>query len=335
MYLVKKIGFLLLVTFALSACSKSDHSIAEDQKSTKADQVEKTYKIGLMQISKHPALDAATKGFKQALNDKNLKVEFIFQNAQGDMNNNSIIANNLVGREVDLIFANSTPCAQAALSVTKDIPIVFTSVADPIGAKLIHSMQHSENNVTGTTDNHPDAIPKILKFIAEEFPGKRIGMIYNSGEQNSLVAIQTIKEYIKDTAFTLIPVAITNSSEVKQAAESLAGRVDFIFINTDNTVASAIKSVVHVCENEKIPLFVAWIEPVKYEGAFAAYGFDYEDLGYQAGEMASLILIDKKKPSDLAIEYPRKLKLYINKRAANKMDVKIKTQWDKIAEYIE
>lgn len=298
---------------------------------------DKTFTIGLMQIVQHPALDAAMAGFKRALQDKKLKVQYIYQNAQGDINNSNVIARNLVSDDVDLIFANSTPCAQSALSATKDIPIIFTSVADPVGAKLVNSLSNPGGNITGTTDNHPDAIPNILKFINKEFDGKRIGMIYNAGEQNSISTLKQIKQFIKDkgTDLKLIPVAITNSSEVKQAAQSLVGRVDFIFINTDNMVASAMKSIVSVCEDEKIPLFVGWMEPVKQEGAFASYGFDFDSLGYQTGEMASKILINKMQPSEIPVEYPKTLMLTINKTAAKKMGVKLKPEWDKIANYVE
>ncbi|WP_047757626.1 ABC transporter substrate-binding protein, partial [Geobacillus sp. ZGt-1] len=116
---------------------------------------EKTYKIGVTQIVEHPSLDAARKGFQQALKDKGLSVEYDVQIAQGDQSNNQTIANNFVSDGVDLIFANSTPSAQAALNATKDIPIVFTSVTDPVGAQLVQSMEKPGGNVTGTTDTHP------------------------------------------------------------------------------------------------------------------------------------------------------------------------------------
>lgn len=324
------LGLFLTSVLFLSGCN--------DRQTSQSNQIKENSKIltvGLMQIVQHPALDAATKGFKNALRDKNLKINYIYQNAQGDLNNSNIIAKNLVNDDVDLIFANSTPCAQSALSVTKDIPIVFTSVADPVGAKLVSTMSRPGGNITGTTDNHPDAIPNILKFIEKEFPGKRIGMIYNAGEQNSISTLARIKEMVKDSKLKIIPVAITSSAEVKQAAQSLVGRVDFIFINTDNMVASAMKSIVSVCEDEKIPLFAGWMEAVKHEGAFASYGFDFETLGYQTGEMASQILLGVKSPSEMPVEYPKKLKLVINKTAANKMGITLKSEWDKIAEYIE
>ncbi len=110
------------------------------------------------------------------------------------MNNNQTIANNFVADGVDLIFANSTPSALGALNATKDIPIVFTSVTDPVGAKLVQSMENPGGNVTGTTDTHPDAIPKTVQFIDQFVNGNRVGMIYNAGEQNSVAQIDAVKK---------------------------------------------------------------------------------------------------------------------------------------------
>lgn len=295
---------------------------------------EKVFNIGAMQIIEHPSLDRALQGFKQALLDKGINVKYNLQNAQGDMNNNNIIAQNFVGDKVDLIFANSTPCAQAALSATKDIPIIFTSLSDPVSAQLVPSLNETTGNITGTIDTHPQAIPSMVKFIANEFDGKRIGMIYNAGEQNSITQVELVKKEAKKVGLKVIPVTVSNTSEVKLAAQSLIGRIDFIYIISDNTVVSAIKSVIDVANEEKIPLFTGELDSVKL-GAFAAYGFDYQDIGYEAGEMAAQILTADKTISQLPVQYPKNLKLLINKSAAEKMGITLKQKWDAIAEYIE
>jgi putative tryptophan/tyrosine transport system substrate-binding protein len=295
---------------------------------------EKKYQIGVTQIVEHPSLDAAFKGFKQALKDKGLSVSYDVQIAQGDMNNNQTIANNFVSDGVDLIFANSTPSAQAALNATKDIPIVFTSVTDPVGAQLVQSMEKPGGNVTGTTDTHPDAIPKTVQFIDKYINGNRIGMVYNAGEQNSVAQVDVVKQAIKGTDLQIVPVSVSTSAEVKQAAESLVGKADCIYIITDNTVVSALESVIQVASEHDIPLFVGELDSVK-RGGFAAYGFDYYDIGYEAGEMAVQILKDGKKPADLPVQYPQKLKLLINKKAAKDMGIELNPEWDSIAEYME
>ncbi|WP_339170948.1 ABC transporter substrate-binding protein [Anoxybacillus sp. FSL W8-1294] len=325
---LKTCGALLLAGSVLAGCS--------EEKTTKetSGEKEKTYKVGVTQIVEHPSLDAAFNGFKKALEDKGLKVEYDVQIAQGDMNNNQTIANNFVADGVDLIFANSTPSALGALNATKDIPIVFTSVTDPVGAKLVQSMEKPGGNVTGTTDTHPDAIPKTVQFIDQFVDGNRVGMIYNSGEQNSVAQVDAVKKAMEGTDLTIVPVSVSTSAEVKQAAESLVGKVDCFYVITDNTVVSALESVIQVANDQDIPLFVGELDSVK-RGGFAAYGFDYYDIGYEAGVMAADILEGKKKPSELPVQYPQKLKLVINKKAAQEMGVEWRSEWDSMAEFIE
>ncbi|HWO97681.1 MAG TPA: ABC transporter substrate-binding protein [Bacillus sp. (in: firmicutes)] len=318
---------MLLMT---AGCSSNADTTAGGEGEKKQD----SYVVGVTQIVEHPSLDEAYKGFQAALKDKGLDVKYDVQIAQGDMNNNQTIAQNFAGDGVDLIFANSTPSALGALNATKDIPIVFTSVTDPIGAGLVKSFEEPGANITGTTDTHPDAIPNTIKFIDKYEEGSKIGMIFNSGEQNSVAQIDMVKEAVKGTDLKIVEAPVSTSAEVKQAAESLVGNADVIYIITDNTVVSALESVVKVASDEDIPLYVGELDSVK-RGGFAAYGFNYYDIGYQTGEMAASILSGDKKPSDIPVEYPDKLKLLINKKAAEDMGVKLLPEWDKEAEYAE
>ncbi|SFC42708.1 putative ABC transport system substrate-binding protein [Bacillus sp. OV322] len=319
---------LLCTAAFLSGCGSSTSSNGNE--SGKKEEV----KIGVTQIVQHPSLDEAFKGFKQALKDKGVKAKYDVQNAQGDQNNNQTIANNFAGDKVDLIFANSTPSALGALNATKQIPIVFTSVTDPVDAKLVKSMDKPGGNVTGTTDTHPDAIPKSIKFIGDELGAKKVGTIYNSGEQNSAVQVKKLKEEAAKSGIKVVESSVSTSAEVKQAAESLAGKVDALYIITDNTVVSALESVVMVSKSKHLPLFVGELDSVK-RGGFAAYGFSYYDIGYEAGIKASEILKDGKKPADIPVDYPQKLKLVINEKAAGDMGVTIKDSWKKEAEIIK
>lgn len=193
----KKSMLLLLVTAAtmlvLVACGKKDETQDE-----KANADEKTYKVGILQYVEHPSLNEATKGFKAALKESGLKVEYDEQNAQGDPANNTTAANNLVGAGNDLIFANATPSAQAVQTATADIPVLFTSVTDAVGAELIQSMEKPGANVTGTVDTHPEAIPNTVKFIANELKIKKLGMVYNAGEQNSRAQVDIVKKKQKN-----------------------------------------------------------------------------------------------------------------------------------------
>jgi putative tryptophan/tyrosine transport system substrate-binding protein len=335
--MIKKLKILAAASLVgvtlLSGCgSESTEGNASDSEK------EKTFKIGLTQFAEHPSLDAATEGFKKALEDEGFKegdnVEFDFQNAQGDMNNTQTIANNFVGDKVDLIFANATPSAVSALNATKDIPILFTSVTDPIGAGLVEALDKPGDNITGTTDNHPDGTAKTIHFIVEEAGAKNIGVISNAGEQNSEVQVDQVKKLAEEQGATVIEASVSTSAEVKQAAESLVGRVDAIYVPTDNTVVSALESVISVANSEKIPLFVGELDSME-RGAIAASGFSYYDLGYQTGKMAVDILKGSKKVSDIPVELPGSLKLVINKKAAEAQGLEVKEEWAEIAEFFE
>ena len=326
---VKAVSIALAGMLLLAGCGSKESSGSSEKSGS-----EKEFNVGITQFAPHPSLDAATEGFKQALKDKGLKVNFDEQNAQADMNNTQTIANNFVGDKVDLIFANATPSATAALNATKDIPIVFTSVTDPVGAGLVKSFDKPGNNITGTTDNHPDATKKTISFITDEVKAKNVGVIYNSGEQNSEVQVKAVKKLVEEKGAKLVDVSVANTSEVKQAAESLAGRVDAIYIPTDNTVVTALDAVIAVANSKKIPLFVGELDSMK-KGAVAASGFSYYDLGYQSGVMAADILSGKKKTSEIPVELPKSLKLVINKKAAEAQGLKVKDEWSKLGEFYD
>ncbi|MDW0115404.1 ABC transporter substrate-binding protein [Sporosarcina thermotolerans] len=286
----------------------------------------KTYKIGVTQIVEHPSLNAAYDGFKKALEDAGIKAEFDVQIAQGDNSANTTIATNLVSSGVDLIFANSTPSAQAAASATTDIPIIFTSVTDAVGAELVESMEEPGGNVTGTIDAHPDAISETMKFLKEQLGAKKVGMVFNSGEQNSRAQVDSVKEMLKDMDMTVVEASVATSADVKSAAESLIGKVDAFYIITDNTVVSALESVISVANDNKIPMMVGEFDSVK-RGGLAAYGFEYFDIGYEAGQMAVKVLKGESKPYELPVQIPQKLKLIMNKETATLLGLDIKDEW--------
>jgi putative tryptophan/tyrosine transport system substrate-binding protein len=333
---VKKKSLLLVVIsmmlgmLVLAGCGSDTSSGGGDG--------EKQYVIGVTQIVEHPSLDAAFEGFKKALAENGLEegknVKFDVQIAQGDPTNSQTIAKNFVGDGVDLIFANSTPSAQHALNATKEIPIVFTSVTDPVGAELVKSFEEPGENITGTTDTHPEAISKTISFITDEMKAKNIGVIYNSGEQNSVVQAEEVKKLAEEKGAKVVEASVSTSADVKQAAESLVGRVDAIYVPTDNTVVSALESVISVSNDKDIPLFVGELDSMK-KGAIAASGFSYEDLGYETGQMAAKILKGEKKPSEINVEYPKNFKLMINKQAAEEQGVEVQDAWSDLGEFYE
>ncbi|MFP5107745.1 ABC transporter substrate binding protein [Neobacillus sp. C211] len=326
---VKVLSIALAGMMLLAGCGSKDKAGGAEKEGA-----DKEFKVGITQFAPHPSLDAATEGFKKALKDKGIKVSYDEQNAQADMNNTQTIANNFVGDKVDLIFANATPSATAALNATKDIPIIFTSVTDPVGAGLVEAFDKPGKNITGTTDNHPEATKKTISFITDEVKAKNIGVIYNSGEQNSVVQVKEVKKIAEEKGAKLVEVSVSTTAEVKQAAESLVGRVDAIYVPTDNTVVTALDTVIAVANSKKIPLFVGELDSMK-KGAVAASGFSYFDLGYQSGLMAADILSGKKKVSEIPVELPNSLKLVINTKAAEAQGLTVNDAWKSLGEFFE
>lgn len=325
---------LFSIVLVLAACGgnkESSGSSSDDQNDDKESDAKK-YTIGVTQIVEHPSLDAAFEGFQKAIEDAGLDVEYDKQNAQNDQSSNSTIANNLAGAGVDLIFANSTPSAQAAASATQDIPIIFTSVTDAVAAELVASNEEPGGNVTGTIDNHPEAIPNTMKFLKDHLGAKKVGMIFNSGEQNSRLQVDQVKEILKDMDMEVVEASVATSADVKQAAESLIGSVDSLYIITDNTVVSALESVVSVANDNKLPMMVGEFDSVE-RGGLGAYGFEYYDIGYEAGEMAVKILKGEATPDSLPVQVPQNLKLVLNGKTAEMIGLEIQDDWD--AEKVE
>ena len=343
MLMKKWLQFLIIASLAilvLAACgggSDTETDEADDAETTENEEAAddgETYVIGATQIVEHPSLDAAYEGFQKALEDAGLNVEFDFQSAQGDQNNVKTISDNFVAADVDLIFANSTPSALGALNATKDIPIVFTSVTDAVEAGLVEAMDKPGENITGVVDQHPESIQKTVEFIDKYFEGAHVGLIYNAGEPNSVVQIEAVNEAAEGTSLTLSERTVATSAEVQQAATSLAGDVDLFYIVTDNTVVSALDSVVGVANDQQIPLVVSEPDSLA-KGGFVTFGIDYYTIGYRSGEIAAEILTGAKSPSEIPVEYPADIELIINKEAAELQGVEWNDEWDNEATIFE
>ncbi|WP_407271538.1 ABC transporter substrate-binding protein [Radiobacillus sp. PE A8.2] len=307
--------------FVLAACGSNDE----------------TYTIGASQFVEHPSLDAAYGGFQEAIADAGLEVEYDLQSAQADQNNTIPIAQNFVADGVDLIFANATPSAQGALQATedaKDIPVIFTSVTDAVGSELVEAMDQPGENITGVVDLHPDAIKNTITFIDQYFEGSTVGVIYNSGEQNSVAQIDAVKAEIEGTSLSIVERTVATSADVQQAANTLVGEADVFYIVTDNTVVSALESVISVANEQDIPLVVGEGESLA-KGGFVTYGIDYHTIGYRAGEMAVEVLTGEKTTADIPVEIPPSMQLFINKTAAEEQAIEWNDEWDDIAQFVE
>lgn len=315
------------LTLALAACGSDEETADQGTGGESGSNEQETYVVGTTQIVKHPSLDAALEGFKAALDEAGLKVEYQDKNANNDQSVNQTIAQDLVNGDVDLIFANSTPSAQAVAALTQDIPIVFTSVTDAVGAQLISSIEAPGGNVTGTVDLHPDTIKNTVDFLAKELGAKKVGTVYNTGEQNSVTQVEQVKEALEAAGIELVEAAVSTSAEVKQATESLIGKVDSLYIITDNTVVSALESVIDVANANELPMMVGELDSVE-RGGLGAFGFSYYDIGFEAGQKAVEILKDGKKAGDIPASFPANLKLTINEKTLETLGLELKESWN-------
>ncbi|NMA96101.1 MAG: ABC transporter substrate-binding protein [Clostridiales bacterium] len=293
-------------------------------------------KIGISQLAEHAALDSAREGFIEALEEAGYKdgenIKLDFQNAQGDINNAQTIARKFADENMDMILAIATPAAEAAANVTSDIPILITAVTDPIEAGLTENLESPTANVTGTTDMNP--VKEQIELLAELIPtAKNIGILYNAGEINSQVQVDIAKDIVSDMGLNLIEATVSNTSEVSQATQSLMGRVDAIYVPTDNTIVSSIGAVIKVSNDHNIPVIGSERGQVD-AGAVAVKGIDYKLLGKQTGEIAVKILKDGKTPKDLPIEDTKDIIFIINKKAAKDLGVEISAELEAAADEV-
>lgn len=278
--------------------------------------------VAVTSIVEHPALDAVRDGVKQALADagyteeKGLKWQY--QTAQGNTAIAAQIARKFVGDRPDVIVAIATPSAQAVVAATKDIPVVYSAVTDPVAAQLVPTTGASGTNVTGVSDSL--SLERQIELIQKVVPdAKRVGMVYNPGEANSVVVVKAMRELLPKHGMSLVEATAPRTVDVGAAARSLIGKVDVIYTNTDNNVVSAYEALVKVGTDAKMPLIASDTDSV-VRGAIAAVGINYLDLGMQTGRMVARIL-KGEKPGDIPSETSDKLELFVNPGAAERQGV--------------
>ena len=287
---------------------------------------DRSFTISVNQFVEHPALDSVLKGFRDYLEENRIHVDYNIHNAQGQMATANQIGHQIMGEKPDLILAIATPSSQACAQALKkfphmkDTPLLFSAVTDPVAAGLVGDLKHPGGNITGVSDMLP--MDRHMEMIAKFVPGlKNLGVLYNAGEANSKATVKIIREEGRKMGFEIIDATVSKSSEVYQAAKSLAGKVEAAFVPTDNTVVSGLESAVKVCTQIKLPLFAADVASVE-RGAVAAMGFDYYKHGRQTGAMA-LKVLNGKNPGDMAVETQEELQLHINLKYAKLMGVEV------------
>jgi putative ABC transport system substrate-binding protein len=326
---------LLLIILLFSGCSKAEVPV-NNQSSETATPTSEIVEIGITQIVEHPALDSARQGFIDALASKGLKegenLKIDFQNAQGDIPTAQTIAQNFASSKKDMIFAIATPTAQAAFNATKEIPILITAVTDPIDAGLAKSLEKSETNVTGTSDAAPmDKQFELLKKLIPD--AKTLGILYNTSERNSEIQVEMAKKLASEYGLKIVSNGITSTNEVPQILDSLKGKIDVLYIPTDNMVASSMALISQKCLENNIPIIGS--EKAHVEGgALATEGIDYYKLGFQTGLMAVEVL-NGSKPESMPLETLKDTTLTINSDTASKLNITIPQEIMKKAEIIK
>ena len=278
--------------------------------------------IAVTQIVEHPSLNAIRDGIKEELAQSGFEADktlnWQWETAQGSPSTAAQIAKKFAGDNPDVIVAISTPSAQSAIAAAPKLPIIFSGVTDPLGAKLISNLQQPGGLVTGVSDLAP--IAKHLDLIQQISPNtKRLGVLYNAGESNSVSQVNLLKASAK--GMTIVEATVSNSSEVATAAKSLVGKVDSIYIPSDNTIVSALEAVLQVGITNKLPVYAGDVDSVE-RGAIATLGFNYNDVGKQTGKMIVRVL-NGEKPGTIAVETPKTLNLVINAKAAKQMGITV------------
>jgi len=281
-------------------------------------------KIGITQIVEHEALDAARNGFIDALKSKGFidgeNIEIDFQNAQGDGPTAQTIAQNFVSQKKDLILAIATPTAQAAFNATKDIPILITAVTDPVASGLAKAWEKSGTNVTGTSDAAPmekqfDLMKKLVPDV------KKVGILYNTSESNSEIQVEQAKKIASKFGVEIITSGVTSTNDIPQSLDSLLGKIDVLYVPTDNLVVSAMPIISAKCIEKKKPVISAESGAVN-KGALATEGIDYYKLGFQTG-IAAVEVLNGKKPAEMPVTTLQDTSLVINETTAGKLGITI------------
>lgn len=306
------VSLLLMVSLTACASPKAEQATMEQAKK----------KIGIIQVVEHPSLNEIRESIVTQLKDKGFKdgenITIDYQNAQNDQSNLKAIAQKFVNGKYDLIIAIATPSAQAVVSQTKDIPILFSSVIDPIGAGIISNFEKPGGNVSGTSNAvSAEKVMEVANLITPNI--QTIGTIYNPSESNAAWVINSLKEYTAKNNITLIEAPVTSSAEVQQAANSLVGKVDAILIPNDNTVATAMLSVSQIAIKAKLPVYVTADSLVR-DGGLATNGINYTTLGKETADMAVEVL-NGKKIGDIPARTMSKMSIYLNKDIAKAIGV--------------
>lgn len=278
--------------------------------------------VAITAIVEHPSLDQIRDGVKDELTASGFKLNedlnVQYRSAQGSSATAAQIARQFVAAKPDVIVAIATPSAQATVAATKQIPVVFAGITDPVAAKLIKNWQPSHTNVTGVSD-YQEIGPQI-EFMKKVVPNvKSVGYIYSPSEINSTIVLKNLQNELNLQNISLVAVPAQRTADISTAANTLKGKVDLIYTTTDNNVVSAYESLVKFANENKIPLLASFPDAIE-RGAVAAYGMSYYDVGRQSGKLVVRIL-NGEEPGNIKPEIGQALRLVVNTDAAKKQGI--------------
>ncbi len=279
--------------------------------------------IGISKIVAHPALDAVEKGIQDELQSLGFDLAYDLQNANGEVSTAASIATKFKTDKVRVAVGIATPTAQALVNAIKDVPVVYSAVTDPVSAGLVASYDKGGTNVTGVSDMTP--VKQQIELLNKIKPIKRLGHIYASGEANAVTLAQMAKKACGELGIQFVEATVTNSAEVKQAAQAIIDKVDGIYVSTDNTVVSALSSVTSVAMKAKVPIISADPSSAETFEVLAAWGFDYYKMGRATGRLIADIL-KGKKTSDIPTKFmtdPSDVDLLINLDVAKQLGITV------------
>lgn len=278
--------------------------------------------VAITAIVEHPSLDQIRDGVKDELTASGFKLNedlnVQYRSAQGSSATAAQIARQFVAAKPDVIVAIATPSAQATVAATKQIPVVFAGITDPVAAKLIKNWQPSHTNVTGVSD-YQEIGPQI-EFMKKVVPNvKSVGYIYSPSEINSTIVLKNLQNELNLQNISLVAVPAQRTADISTAANTLKGKVDLIYTTTDNNVVSAYESLVKFANENKIPLLASFPDAIE-RGAVAAYGMSYYDVGRQSGKLVVRVL-NGEEPGSIKPEIGQALRLVVNTDAAKKQGI--------------
>lgn len=257
--------------------------------------------IGISKIVAHPALDAVEQGIQDELAELGFDLEYDLQNANGDLNTATSIANKFRADKVALAVGIATPTAQALVNTLRDIPVVYSAVTDPAGAGLVPSVDQGGENVTGISDLTP--VKEQLELLLRLNPSiKSIGHVYSSGEANAVALAELAEQAAAELGLTFVPATVTNSAEVRTATQTIIDKVDAVYVSTDNTVVSALNALVDVASRQGKPVMSADPSSAEEVGVLAAWGFDYYKMGRATGRLIARLL-EGESPASIPTQY--------------------------------